>query len=227
MYSPADLPSSTRAAPAKKRIWSHIGGTSSSMRQLLRLAGVLRLDLDELARRAPRSRRRSAAARAGARSAWCRASSSNARAASWNAASMSASPRQRRRSRTTSPVLGSIRSVVAPVGGGDPLAVDEVADLDGHRSSSRVAVAGARRHVERRVAVEEADRLEPERDGVDRHHRPLLRARDVVDAEHVPEHDVGVLDRAVLRGPRRQPAVAARSGRRTRRTASARPRRTA
>jgi hypothetical protein len=30
MYSPADLPSSTRAAPAKKRIWSHIGGTSSS-----------------------------------------------------------------------------------------------------------------------------------------------------------------------------------------------------
>ena len=29
-------------------------------------------------------------------------------------------------------------------------------------------------------------------------------ARDVVDAEHVPEHDVGVLDRAVLRGPDRQ-----------------------
>jgi hypothetical protein len=29
MYSPADLPSSTRAAPAKKRIWSTIGGISS------------------------------------------------------------------------------------------------------------------------------------------------------------------------------------------------------
>ncbi len=31
MYSPADLPSSSRAAPAKKRIWSTIGGTSSDM----------------------------------------------------------------------------------------------------------------------------------------------------------------------------------------------------
>src|SRR5829696_3843760 len=30
-YSPADLPSSTRAAPAKKRIWSAIAGISSSM----------------------------------------------------------------------------------------------------------------------------------------------------------------------------------------------------
>ena len=29
MYSPVALPSSTRAAPAKKRIWSHIGGISS------------------------------------------------------------------------------------------------------------------------------------------------------------------------------------------------------
>src|SRR4051794_4706265 len=73
MYSPADLPSSSRAAPAKKRIWSHIGGdpppppsrlrlppffgpTSHSpaapalllRRGLLRLARVLRLDVDEL-----------------------------------------------------------------------------------------------------------------------------------------------------------------------------------
>ena len=31
MYSPPDLPSSTRAAPAKKRIWSTIGGISSDM----------------------------------------------------------------------------------------------------------------------------------------------------------------------------------------------------
>ena len=29
MYSPADRPSSTRAAPAKNRIWSTIGGISS------------------------------------------------------------------------------------------------------------------------------------------------------------------------------------------------------
>ena len=29
-YSPADLPSSTRAAPAKNRIWSIAGGSSSS-----------------------------------------------------------------------------------------------------------------------------------------------------------------------------------------------------
>ena len=31
MYSPADLPSSTRAAPAKNRIWSTIGGISSDI----------------------------------------------------------------------------------------------------------------------------------------------------------------------------------------------------
>ena len=29
MYSPADRPSSTRAAPAKKRKWSELGGSSS------------------------------------------------------------------------------------------------------------------------------------------------------------------------------------------------------
>ena len=31
MYSPADLPSNIRAAPAKNRIWSTIGGISSAM----------------------------------------------------------------------------------------------------------------------------------------------------------------------------------------------------
>jgi len=31
MYSPADLPSNTRAAPAKKRIWSTIGTISSAI----------------------------------------------------------------------------------------------------------------------------------------------------------------------------------------------------
>ena len=52
----------------------------------------------------------------------------------------------------------------------------------------------AGRHVQGGIAVEEPERLEPERDGVDRHDRPVLRAGDVVDAEHVPEHHVGVLD---------------------------------
>src|SRR4051794_7011952 len=70
-----------------------------------------------------------------------------------------------------------------------------------------VAMAGRGRDVQRRIAVEEARRLEPKRDGVDRHDRPLLRARDVVDAEDVPEHHVGVLDRAVALRPHRQAAV--------------------
>jgi hypothetical protein len=68
--------------------------------------------------------------------------------------------------------------------------------------------SGGGRHVEGGVAIEEPDRLEPERDRVDRHHRPLLGARDVVHPEHVPQDDVRVLDRAVLRRPHRQAAVA-------------------
>src|SRR5882757_4118506 len=51
-----------------------------------------------------------------------------------------------------------------------------------------------RRYIERGVAVEEPDWFEPERDLVDGHDRPLLGPGDVVDAEYVPEHDVGVLD---------------------------------
>ena len=48
MYSPAERPSSIRAAPAKNRIWSTIGGISSDMRQRDRLAGVLALSLHQL-----------------------------------------------------------------------------------------------------------------------------------------------------------------------------------
>src|SRR5690348_851873 len=70
-----------------------------------------------------------------------------------------------------------------------------------------MAVTGGRWHVEGGVAVEEADRLEPERRLVDRHHRPLLGAGDVMYPEHVPQHDVHVLDCAVLGGPHGQPAV--------------------
>ena len=51
--------------------------------------------------------------------------------------------------------------------------------------------------------------LEHEADVRRRHHRVVLRPRDVRVAEGVPEHDVGVLDRAVLLGP-------AASGRRRR-----------
>ena len=61
--------------------------------------------------------------------------------------------------------------------------------------------------------MEEPGRLEPERDRVDGHDRPLLRARDVVDPEDVPEHDVRVLDRAVRLRPDRQPGVGGALGR--------------
>ena len=65
--------------------------------------------------------------------------------------------------------------------------------LGGYGAEDLSSVTEARRG---RVPVEEAHRLQPERDGVHGHHRPLLRPRDVVDSEHVPEHHVGVLDRA-------------------------------
>jgi MFS family permease len=57
------------------------------------------------------------------------------------------------------------------------------------------------RDVQGGIAVEEAERLEPERDDVRGHHRPVLRAGDVVQAKHVPEHHVGVLDGPVGLGP--------------------------
>src|SRR5204862_4972500 len=63
------------------------------------------------------------------------------------------------------------------------------------------------RHVQGRVAVEETERLEPERDDVARHPPPVLRPGDVVDAEHVPQHHVGVLDRPVGPRPRAQARV--------------------
>ena len=45
---PADLPSSIRAAPAKKRIWSTAGGISSLVVSAIGLPVLLALDLDEL-----------------------------------------------------------------------------------------------------------------------------------------------------------------------------------
>src|SRR5205823_3217533 len=57
------------------------------------------------------------------------------------------------------------------------------------------------RHVQRRVAVEEARRQQLEARLVDRHHRPLLGAREVRDAERVPEDQVLALQRRVAFGP--------------------------
>ena len=64
------------------------------------------------------------------------------------------------------------------------------------------AVAGHRaRGIEGGVLVEEAERLEPERNDVDWHDRPVLDSRDVVDAEDVPQHYIGSHQRRVLRDP--------------------------
>ena len=85
-----------------------------------------------------------------------------------------------------------------------------------------------RRHVERRVAVEEPDRPQVEAAVDDRHHGPVLEAREVVRAEHVPEHDVLALERsrsaAVQRG---RPSLAGVLVRDTRPPGSARRRGTA
>src|SRR5215471_12409456 len=65
-------------------------------------------------------------------------------------------------------------------------------------------VGARRRHVERRVAVEEANRLQREAGGGDLHHRPVLRGGDVVGAEAVPEDDVGVFQIAICRDVARE-----------------------
>ena len=55
----------------------------------------------------------------------------------------------------------------------------------------------ARRHIVGRVRVEEARGLEEEPDVRGRHHRVILRARDVRVPESVPQHEVGIGDRPV------------------------------
>src|SRR5260221_461460 len=57
---------------------------------------------------------------------------------------------------------------------------------------SPIAVIHRRRHVERRVAIEEANGHEVEPDRLDGHDGPVLRPGDVRDSERVPEHDVDV-----------------------------------
>ena len=60
------------------------------------------------------------------------------------------------------------------------------------------------RHVEGGVAVEEAVWPQLEPDAGDRHHRPVLRAHHVASGERMPQHQVGVFQWAVGRGPGRQ-----------------------
>src|SRR6185312_6009097 len=62
-------------------------------------------------------------------------------------------------------------------------------------SSIAVPPAVRGRQVQGRAGVEEAERPEGEADPIDRHDRPVLGPRDVMAAQGVPEHDVGVLDR--------------------------------
>src|SRR3954453_3479745 len=78
------------------------------------------------------------------------------------------------------------------------------------KNGSGGAVAVRRGDVEGWVLVEEADRLEGEAGVLDGHHRPVLRAGDMVDAERVPGDAVGVLDRAVAGRVRGQPLAAGR-----------------
>src|SRR5512132_3738503 len=112
MYSPAESPFRTRAAPAKKRIWSAAGGTSSSR---VSWTGLPVFSL---------SRATSSSALASIASAiWSRAGlrsdgvasrqTSNPLAAAWQAASMSAWP-ESGASANTWPVEGATSSMVRP-----------------------------------------------------------------------------------------------------------------
>src|SRR3954451_20950451 len=77
----------------------------------------------------------------------------------------------------------------------------------GRAAGAAVAAAGFG-DVEHRVAVEETVRLERELGVVDRHDRPVLRAREVGQAERVPEDHVRVFQVAVRGGIFGQPVPA-------------------
>lgn len=66
--------------------------------------------------------------------------------------------------------------------------------------------AVARRDVQRRVLGEEVPRAQVQRHGLRRHDRIVFRGREMVDAERVPEHDIGVIDprAGVCRDPFRE-----------------------
>src|SRR5262245_4713926 len=75
--------------------------------------------------------------------------------------------------------------------------LDAPVDLVAVRSTS----VRRRRHIQSRVAVEEAVRNKTETQANYRHHRPVLCARDVVASECVPDDDIRRLDRSVGLGP--------------------------
>src|SRR5262245_61454502 len=61
------------------------------------------------------------------------------------------------------------------------------------------------RDIKGRAAVEEAIGPELEAQAGYGHHGPVFEARDMVFAHHIPDHHVGVLNRAICRRPRWQP----------------------
>ena len=90
---------------------------------------------------------------------------------------------------------------------GTPPRLDRRRTQQGHVARSRrrtPAVAGTRRRdVQRRVAVEEPDGLQPKAGLGDRHDRPVLGTHEVRRADRVPEHDVAVVERAIRLAPLR------------------------
>jgi hypothetical protein len=67
---------------------------------------------------------------------------------------------------------------------------------------------GAFRHIQRRVPVKEILRPQHETRIIDQHDRPLLRAREMGQAEAMPNHDIFAIDCSVARGITRQPGAA-------------------
>src|SRR5690348_12061103 len=64
------------------------------------------------------------------------------------------------------------------------------------------------RHIKSWIALKEADWFEHEPDVGNRHDGPFLQTRNMMHVHDVPQDDIGVLDRAVRLGPRRQPKAA-------------------
>lgn len=53
-------------------------------------------------------------------------------------------------------------------------------------------------NIKRRVAVEEAGRLQRKTNRLNRHHRPIFGSDNMVGSEGVPHHDVSIHKRTVL-----------------------------
>ena len=117
MYSPAERPSSTRAAPAKNRSWSTAGGSSSLAVSSRGLPVLRHLGVDDLV--GPRLHRvgELAAAPAAARAGVVSRQVSNAAAAARHRPVHVGRRRRPGRLANTSPVLGSIRSAYPPSAG--------------------------------------------------------------------------------------------------------------